>query len=259
MAQMTCHFFSDVLQKHTGMTVIIPEQTSNQYGGINKDQQQTLPVLYLLHGFSDDHTIWSRRTSIERYADAHGIAVVMPDGDHSFYTDMHQGKNYFTFLTEELPKKVAYFFPVSTAPEDTYVAGLSMGGYGALKWALSKPEAIHKVASLSGAVDMAKLRMEREATDMAPLMDQIFANKDISGTSNDLFYLLKQGVNQKADMPAIYLACGTEDFLYEDNKRFSEMLETYQLASNITFDSGTHEWGYWDRHIKAVLDWMLNK
>ncbi|GEM03610.1 tributyrin esterase [Halolactibacillus miurensis] len=257
MAQMTCHFFSDVLQKHTGMTVIIPEQTSNQYGGVNKDQQAKLPLLYLLHGFSDDHTIWSRRTSIERYADEHGIAVVMPDGDHSFYTDMHQGRNYFTFLSEELPKKVAYLFPVSMEPKDTYVAGLSMGGYGALKWALSRPDAFHKVASLSGAVDMARLRQERETGDMGPLMDRIFADKDITDTTHDLFYLLKQLINNKKDVPDIYLACGTEDFLYEDNQRLAEQLTAYDLRSKVTFDSGTHEWGYWDRHIKEVLDWMM--
>src|SRR5690606_35149889 len=114
------------------------------------------PVLYLLHGLSDDDTIWLRRTSIERYVAGLGLAVVMPNVHRSFYADMAYGGQYWTFLTEELPRVAGDFFPLSDAREDNYVAGLSMGGYGAFKWALSYPERFAAAGSLSGVLDLAK-------------------------------------------------------------------------------------------------------
>lgn len=256
---MSCHFYSDVLQKHTAMTVIIPENTKNQFGGANQSTVNRLPVLYLLHGFTDDHTIWSRRTSIERYADEWGMAVVMPDGDHSFYTDMHFGKPFFRFLTEELPEKVAYFFSVSSEPKDTFVAGLSMGGYGAFKWAISKPERFHKAASLSGALDIVRLRKDTVSTDMEVVMNQIFEESDIKETSDDLFYLLEKQLENQVSLPALYLACGKEDFLYEDNQAFANLLEKDSIEREVIFDRGDHEWRYWDRHIEKVMSWMMSE
>lgn len=258
MAQMSCHFYSDVLQKHTAMTVIIPENTKNQFGGANQSKSKRIPVLYLLHGFTDDHTIWCRRTSIERYADEWGIAVVMPDADHSFYTDMYCGKPFFRFLTEELPEKVAYFFSVSSEPEDTYVAGLSMGGYGAFKWALSKPSSFHKAASLSGVVDIVRLRKDKSSSDMEAVMNLVFEASDIKKTSHDLAYLLEKQVENHVSLPALYLACGKEDFLYEDNQAFAHLMEKLDVKRDVTFDHGTHEWGYWDRHIEHVIEWMMS-
>ena len=99
MAYITCHFFSEVLSVSTSMTVILPERTTSQIGQKNVRSKDKVPVLYLLHGFSDDHTIWTRRTSIERYAAEYGIAVVMPQVDHSFYSDMKYGRKYWTFLS----------------------------------------------------------------------------------------------------------------------------------------------------------------
>ena len=116
------------------------------------------PLLYLLHGLSDDHTAWVRYTSIERYADAYGLAVVMPQVHRSFYTDQAHGGAFWTFLAEELPELVQRFFVVSARREDTFVAGLSMGGYGALRWALRRPGRFAAAASLSGALDVDALR-----------------------------------------------------------------------------------------------------
>lgn len=114
----------------------------HQIGMNGSQKKSSYPVLYLLHGLSDDHTIWHRRTSIERYVSALGLAVVMPNVGKSFYTDMANGGNYFTFITEELPTLVQSYFPVSAKREDNFIAGLSMGGYGAFKVALSCPEKI---------------------------------------------------------------------------------------------------------------------
>ena len=115
-------------------------------------------MLYLLHGLSDDDTIWLRRTSIERYVAPLGLAVVMPQVHRSFYTDEAHGNRYWTFLSEELPELVHHFFRLSRRREDTFVAGLSMGGYGALKWALREPERFAAAASMSAAADVAGMQ-----------------------------------------------------------------------------------------------------
>ena len=142
MALMHVQFFSNELQMETALDAIIPRSCA-----------RPCPVLYLLHGCSDDHTIWQRRTAIERYADPLGLAVIMPGVARSFFTDMASGPRYYSFVSEELPGLVRGWFPVSRLRRDTYVAGLSMGGYGAFKLAMRHPENYAAAASLSGALD----------------------------------------------------------------------------------------------------------
>src|SRR5438874_3796642 len=133
MALFQCSFFSDVLALSVSAHVLIPQQTSRQVGLSSAVKPGgKFAVLYLLHGLSDDHTIWMRRTSIERYAAVKNLAVVMPAAARSFYQDMASGPRYWTYLSEELPALMQSFFPISNARERTFAAGLSMGGYGAL-------------------------------------------------------------------------------------------------------------------------------
>src|SRR5262245_52048408 len=122
MALLTCHVYSEALEVKTTISIVLPRTTKGE-----------APVLYLLHGRTDDHTSWQRYTSIERYAEAAGLAVVMPSAHNSFYADEVRGHPYWTYVSEELPSIVQSLFRVSDRPEDTFVAGLSMGGYGALK------------------------------------------------------------------------------------------------------------------------------
>lgn len=253
MARITCDFFSEVLMLNTSMTVLLPEQMTNQTGMQNNKRLH--PTLYLLHGFSDDHTVWSRRTAIERYIAELGLAVVMPNMDHSFYTNMNYGRNYWTFLTEELPSVSRGFFPLSDRREDNFVAGLSMGGYGALKWALSKPEDFAAVASLSGVLDIVS-HLKQNENPMHDVLYRVFGEQNLSNTSHDLFYLIN-GLNQSdRPKPKVYQACGTEDFLYQGNVAFKKICDNSKLDILTTFDQGSHEWSYWDRHIQHVLDWL---
>src|SRR3954447_5496722 len=136
MARLRVDFYSDALELGTAMTVLLPQRTTTQIGLDTAAAAGPAPVLYLLHGLSDDDTAWSRWTSIERYAADLGLAVVMPQVHRSFYADERGGGRFWTFLSAELPRLVDDFFRVSQRREDTFVAGLSMGGYGALKWAL---------------------------------------------------------------------------------------------------------------------------
>ena len=159
------------------MTVLLPQRTTTQIGMTGRTVDGDPPVLYLLHGLSDDDTIWLRRTSIERYVAPLGLAVVMPQVHRSFYTDEAYGGRYWTFLSEELPALVGSLFRVSSRREDTFVAGLSMGGYGALKWALRQPERFAAAASLSGAVHVAGLRTRRDRPEDPRLLERVFGDR----------------------------------------------------------------------------------
>lgn len=253
MALIECHFFSEVLSLSTKMTVILPQETKNQIGMDNRIRKKKHPTLYLLHGYSDDDTIWVRRTSIERYVAEMGLAVVMPQVHHSFYTDMAYGNNYWTFLTEELPVLARSFFPLSDKREDNFVAGLSMGGYGAFKWALTYPEQFAAAASLSGVLDIAAVQRESPDHLSFPL---VFGDQDITGTEHDLLHLLQRYRDDGVAKPRLYQCCGTEDFLYENNRNFTESCKNTTLDLTVTYESGDHTWEYWDRKIQDVLAWL---
>src|SRR5262247_490501 len=175
MALMHCHFFSQVLGLMSTMSVILPDPLPTETRATLASQRPRYPTLYLLHGMSDDHTVWQRRTSIERYVAGRNLAVVMPAVHRSFYTDSLTGQRYWTFISEELPALARHFFPLSTRRAETYVAGLSMGGYGAFKLALTYPERYAAAASLSGALDVVALAQAAAETGAAE-MKHIFGD-----------------------------------------------------------------------------------
>ena len=130
MAFLQCNFHSDALGMAASMNVILPQKSRTQIGmGGAEAAAEGAPVLYLLHGLSDDHTIWMRRTSIERYAATTGLVVVMPSVNRSFYNNTPDGMRFWDYISEELPALLPTFFHVSTRREDTFVAGLSMGSW----------------------------------------------------------------------------------------------------------------------------------
>lgn len=249
MAHLRCDFFSDALALSTSMTVLLPQPTSAQIGMGGTGGDDPPPVLYLLHGLSDDDTTWLRRTSIERYVADLGLAVVMPAVHRSFYLDGAHTGAYWAFLSEELPAVVRRFFRVSDAREDTFVAGLSMGGYGALLSALRRPDRFAPAASLSGALDIAARQVDDPLNVFRHVADAPFAGSDA-----DLFALVDRA--DPAATPPLYVRCGTEDALVQDSRDFVSRAEARGLDVTATFDPGDHEWGYWDRTIQDVLAWL---
>jgi putative tributyrin esterase len=266
MALAHVDFFSEVLGLCCQADVILP-QKSQGIGQPGQEMTGDVPVLWLLHGASDDHTIWQRRTSIERYVAPLGIAVVMPAVQLSFYTNMEYGGGYFDFVGGELAKIMRDFFHFSAKREDNFVAGLSMGGYGAFKLALSRPGQYAAAASLSGALDIARLAQmprrpaaEKGAPKRADLMKMIFGNvKVLPGSEHDLLHLLEQNVAAGIDLPDLFVTCGTEDFLYADNQAFLTLARRLGVELTYHEEPGEHEWGYWDRNIQRVLSWLPGK
>ena len=256
MAFIQCDFYSHTLRMATSINVIIP-QTKDISQPSRLGQDDKYPVLYLLHGLSDDHTIWMRRTSIERYATEKGIAVVMPNVHRSFYADMKRGLPYWTFLTEELPLTAQSFFPLSDRREDNFVAGLSMGGYGAFKVGLSFPERYAAAASLSGALDLAAHEADPFGLFLPLEAENIFGSADeVKGGGNDLFYLAEQMAAHGGPKTKLYQCCGTEDFLYSDNQSFLTHARALELDITYEEEPGSHDWGYWDMKIQNVLNWL---
>jgi len=249
MALMHVHFRSEVLELSLSMSAIIPEKICPYSDG-------KWPTLYLLHGLSDNHTIWQRRTSIERYVEEMNVAVIMPEVHRSFYTDMHHGGKYWTFISDELPALAERLFPLSAAREDRFAAGLSMGGYGAFKLGLRLPERYAAVASLSGAVDMAALRETAEPDAARSFWEDIFGSaKSARGNDDDLAAVADRLIASGKPLPKLFMACGTEDFLYENNKGFLARFEK-PLAIRYMEGPGDHSWAFWDEYIQHVLDWL---
>lgn len=253
MALIHCDFYSEILNLSCSMVVVLPQRPLPT---IHTSPPPKFPTLYLLHGLSDDHTIWQRRTSIERYAEERGIAVVMPAVNRSFYTDMAAGLRYWSYISEELPARARDLFPLSARREDNFVAGLSMGGYGAFKLALRHPERFAAAASLSGAMDMVAAVQSDDPTWLAE-MRTIFGDlNQMAGSDNDLFYLASQLAKSDKPKPKLFQWCGTEDFLYDDNIRFRNLVETLPFDYTYTEGPGDHLWRYWDEQIQNVLTWL---
>ena len=249
------NFFSEVLEIRSTMDVLLP-----QYSHATKQRPRKYPTLYLLHGRSDDHTAWMRWSNIEKYVDGMNLVVVMPAVDLSFYTDMTHGKNYFQFVSEEVPAVVREMFGLSSKREDNFVAGLSMGGYGAFKLALTYPERYGAAASLSGALDVRETIKGHGLHDpklWAVEMQSIFGDlKKVPNSKHDLLALAKKAAKGKMK-PKLYQCCGTEDFLYEDNLRFRDYVRKLPLDLTYEEGPGEHVWAYWDKMIQNVLKWML--
>jgi putative tributyrin esterase len=243
MASIRCDFFAETLELATSMTVLLPP-----------DDGPPPRVLYLLHGLTDDCTAWTRYTSIERYAQDKRLAVVMPEVHRSFYADEAYGMRFWKFLSEELPQTVERFFRVSTAREDTFVAGLSMGGYGAMKWALREPSRFAAAATLSGALDLAYIQEYDLRPHMRSLVARVFADRTVAGTGEDLMHLVRTA--DPAALPRLMLRCGTEDHLLKQNERFVAACAAAGVDLDAAYAPGAHVWSFWDEHIQTVINWL---
>lgn len=260
MAFVQVEFFSEVLGLTSSIDVIIPQQARGQVGVQGSRRMPSYPVLYLLHGGSDNHTNWHRNTSIERYVADMGLVVVMPAVQYSFYSNQKYGFDYFTYLSEELPDVVQEFFHVSDRKEDTFAAGLSMGGYGAFKLGIACPDKFAAVASLSGSIDQ-----RGRLTGPASLSNQIMLRmahytfgsyEEYDQSENDLAWLLEKHLASGVNLPQFYQACGTEDHNYEINEGFYHQFKDRVQLTYERVPGRGHEWAFWDEYIQRVLQWL---
>ncbi|MCQ2354812.1 MAG: esterase family protein [Clostridia bacterium] len=249
MALLNVSFRSQSLNHDTFINVILPEN----------GPAEDIPTLYLLHGMHGNHSSWVRKTNIERFAQENKLAVVMPEGENSFYADMKYGKKYFTYVADELTAFTRRMFRLSEKREKTFIAGLSMGGYGAIKIALRRPERYAAAASLSGTVDIVSHVLTCKWTAEAAAIWGDDFKSSIAGTDSDIFTLVRK-YPANLPHPRIYAACGKQDPLYAENLSFKALMES-EAGNSFDFlfedGDGIHNWEFWDKWIVPATEWMM--
>ena len=255
MAFCELKYRSASLQKCVAADILLPELGASEASG-------PFPVLYLLHGLSDDHTMWQRRTSIERYAANLPLIVVMPDSGRGFYCDAQQGMAWESAILKDLMGYVERMFQARTDRRGRVLAGLSMGGYGAVKFALKYPDLFCAAVSHSGAAAFAHRPLTPDANpDRADFVREFarIVGEHPEGGPNDLYALAASAVQTLTpeQRPALRIDCGTEDFLLDDNRDFHAHLDTLGYAHTYLEFPGAHNWEYWDLHIQSALKFLM--
>ena len=274
MAVIKFNFLSHVLGIQQNLTIIIP---TFSFDDLDSDREEVyvpgmnFQTLYLHHGSVGDDSDWVNLTSIVRYANANKLAVVMPAGNNSFYTNMAHGGDYFTYISEEVPKVCRTVFPLSDKREDNFVAGLSMGGYGAMSLAIKRPDMFSAAVCLSGAaltiediIERANRFSKEEQTQRkirVPRinMANVFGDFDkFPGSENDIYHIAKKNVEEGKQLPEFFFACGDKDFVLNNVRKAKDYLG--DLGYKVSYEEVPgygHEWDFWDLYIrKAIYEWL---
>ncbi|MGO5327023.1 alpha/beta hydrolase [Oscillospiraceae bacterium LCP21S3_A1] len=264
MAIIEVDFISKCLMRTVTFNAIIPV---DKFGPQAENaEQKPLKTLYLLHGIFGNYTDWVNGTRIQAWAEANDLAVIMPSGENRFYLDDEKsGELYGEFIGKELVEFTRKLFPLSDKREDTFIAGLSMGGYGAIRNGLKYAENFGCVIGLSAALVHDTWK---DADNSAPIFtfrrnyyEAIFGEYDkVKGSDKDPKALLLKLKEEGRPVPKMYLCCGTEDGLVTANRDFRDFLNENGVDLTYVEGPGKHDWVFWDTYIKKVLDWLpLNR
>lgn len=270
MAVFDFTFYSSSLHRTTEVTAIIPAEPPMFPGMAQFDPNKPFRSIYLLHGYSGSHGDWLRGSKIEQLAQMHRIAVFCPSGENSFYIDdKARDALYEQYICRELVDFTRRVFPLSKERKDTTIAGLSMGGYGAIRNGLKNNDVFGNIAAFSSALitdGISNMPDEPGAgTDgMSPpsmMSPSYFIHtfgkpSQIIGSDVDPKALAKKLVDTGAERPNLYMACGSEDFLIDSNRDLHKYLEDIGFGHLYTEGPGTHSWEYWDLHIDKALKWL---
>jgi S-formylglutathione hydrolase FrmB len=261
MAFLQVTLFSQSLMRTVPVNVILPADKMT-FPGQPERPEKPYPTLYLLHGVFGSCIDWVSGTRIQRFAEENDLAVVMPSGDNAFYVDQPKGhNNYGEYIGQELVRLTRKMFPLSRKREDTFIGGLSMGGYGALRNGLKYSDTFGAVIALSGALHMEEIasRTEDKAffLESKSYAEACFGDlTHLLNSDKDPKCLVRQILKEGKELPAIYMACGNSDSLLSVNWDMAAFLK--ENGANVTFEqgSGAHEWDFWDRYIKKAIDWL---
>ena len=263
MGLIKFNFLSRVLREYTNVTVVLPTLTHQE---VEENPNATyvsgtkFQTLYLLHGVTGDDSHWGRFTSVERYAQNNKIALVMPSADNGFYSDLVDGRRYWTFISEELPNIARAYFPLSEKREDNFVAGLSMGGHGAMAWAIKRPEMFSTAVCLSGASigpdDI--IAFSNRSNGFLHLENMLGDLSNFKGGPYDIYHFAKLNIGKNIQLPRFYFAVGSDDFGLHTVKKAADYLK--ELGYSVKYEEKEgyeHEWDFWDLYIrKAIEEWL---
>ncbi|MGY4105236.1 alpha/beta hydrolase [Ignavigranum ruoffiae] len=253
LARLT--FYSDVLRRDTHVNVIYPQVNERTPDELKDQIKPPYPVLYLLHGLSGNEDSFIRFTSLERYARDLPLVIVMPTTDRLFYVNNEAGYNYGDYITQELPALMADTFNIKQDRESTFIAGASMGGYGALNAAFKYPEKYGYVAGLSSLIDIqARYQMGPDPQSPADF-HLLFGQESPAGTDKDITHLIDQAIQKGQKLPQVWLACGLQDGLISQNRAFKHQYQD-QLTLQLIEAEGGHDWLFWDQYVQELLTWL---
>lgn len=248
MAYMNCHLHSRYLAHETQICVLIPDD-------LKEIPADGCKVLYLLHGRGDDCTSWVRNSNIERYARDRGIVVVMPSAETSFYVNGISGKRFYSYIAEELPEWIRRWFPVSDHPEKTFLAGLSMGAYGALRIGLNNPERYARIGIFSAGIRPDLLPDFEETDEGNEILHEniraAFGTAGISG-KDDPYELIRNLKSEGRQIPPILHFEGRQDMLYEMNAKFRDFARSQKIDYRYEEWEGGHDWIFWDEALRRL-------
>jgi len=261
MAIIQANFFSRTLSRQVTINAVIPVGKFHM-PGMPEREKKPFKTMYLLHGIFGNYTDWLTGSRIAQWAEARNLAVIMPSGDNAFYVDNERsGAMYGEFFGRELVEVTREMFPLSDKREDTFIAGLSMGGFGALRNGLKYHETFGSIAALSGAL---VLDGAVNSTNDTPTIigrrsyyESIFGDLDkLLNSDKDPVALATMLKESGKPFPAMYICCGTEDFLIQANRNYHEHLNNLGVEHTYVEGPGAHTWEYWDEYIYKVLDWL---
>ncbi len=256
MALIQMEFKSETLKRTVPVNVILPvEKFKGPY-----------PTLYLLHGLTDNCNSWLSYTRIRLWAEDSGLAVVMPSGENSFYMDILVKDgclgDFGEYVGRELVNVTREIFPLSHRRQDTFLAGLSMGGFGACRNALKYWDTFGKAAILSGALHIYEYPVEWVETQGNTIGEvRNFGNPEETRNTDRNPRTLIQAIQNDSNrqFPAFYIACGLQDHLLEANRSIAKALT--KAGADVTYEEGEgiHDWNFWDEYIQHVLKWLNYK
>ncbi len=248
MAFLQIELYSKMLTRRVEVAVILPE---------GDKKKEKYPVLWMLHGASGNYSDWWRFTAIELYAQQYGIAVVMPSGENSFYANMPTGR-YFDYIAEELPEALSTMLPISTDRADNIVAGLSMGGHGAYKFGLTRPDLYAGIGVFS-AGNFIELGDPPAGSPTAELNKLIFGTSmthELEGTEHDILHLAQLAKKSGEQLPELFVCCGTEDLGFSTaQSTYEYMIRTLGMKGEWRQGQGFHDWYFWGAMLPDFMSW----
>ena len=255
MALIQVNYVSSALQRAVPLQVILPVDKWKAGGRLPAPKKYK--TLYLLHGWLGNCTDWVSGTRIQRWAEERDLAVVMPSGDNAFYVDSPNPVNrYGQFIGQELVEVTRRMFPLSDKREDTFIGGLSMGGFGAMVGGLKYHDTFGAIISFSGVLEFLKPGVTNPKRVNMEFEEGLFGNLEKAVTSDKNPIWLANNLADKENLPDIYIACGTEDYLLPHSRNFRDLLLKNGFCVTYEEGPGGHEWDFWDTYIKKALDWL---
>lgn len=259
MTCLECSFRSRALLVPTTIHVILPYPPFDLLSETHFEEVYQIgtkfKTLYLFHGACSDATMWLHAFNVEYWAEKYQVAIVMPSVGNSFYTDLVHGPAYWTYVSEELPRYVRSILPLSPRREDNFVAGISMGGYGALKLVLNRPDQYTAGICLSGALDIVSI-MQKPIHPSFNVETYFGGFERLIGSDNDLYALIPKLTNRGISLPKLYMACGVDDELYDMSIRFRDLANEHGIDLTYEEGPGAHTWEFWNEYFPRALEWL---